>query len=122
MNIPKFDKDGNHILNESYKEILALDKMLTDANISHSLDRYFDGWQIIYPEDGEKRVMDAIEHFGSYGNEADKLEIMGLLTPEEEEEELDCVLGHLTAQEVFDRINAHYQAHYDELTGFKKEV
>ena len=120
MNIPKFDENGNHILNESYKEILALDKMLTDANIPHDLDRFLDGWQICYPA---KRynciIMDAIEHFGSYGNEADKLEIMGLLTPEEKEH--DSVLGWQSAQEVFDRINAHYQKCYDQLTGFEKE-
>lgn len=41
--------------------------------------------------------MDAVEHFGSYGNEDDQEEIMGLLTPEEEK--WDSVIGHLSAEE-----------------------
>lgn len=51
--------------------------------------------------------MDAIEHYVSYGNEQDKLEIMGLLTPEEKKN--DSVLGYLSAEEVFSRINRHWK-------------
>lgn len=39
-------------------------------------------------------------------SEQDLLEIMGLLT--EEEEKIDRVLGWLTAKDVFDRIYEHY--------------
>ena len=97
-------------LNNKYQEILKLDGMLNNANIPHVLKRMFDGWQVCYPSDDEKdMVMDAIEHFGSFGKEDDKLEIMGLLTPEEEKD--GPVLGHLTADEVFMRIwyHCHYQ-------------
>lgn len=68
------------------------------------------GWQIIvYKENGE-RLVSAIEGYGSYGYGSgfdepgnDLIEIMGLLTPEEEEE--GCpVQGWLTAEEVFRRI------------------
>lgn len=98
---------GEWYLNESYKEILVLEKMLTEAEIPHTLHRLLDGWQVIYPEEGEKRVVDAIEHYGSYGKDEDLLEIMGLLTPEEEED--NSVLGYLSAEEVFKRIwNHHY--------------
>lgn len=93
--------------NPNYREILRLDNMLTEAEIPHTLDTMFDGWQICYPgPKDEGLVMDAIEHYGSYGNGEDKLEIMGLLTPEEAE--YDSVLGDLTAEEVFERIYNHY--------------
>lgn len=104
---PQFDADGNMLLNDRYKEILVLDKMLTEAGIPHTIEQFYDGWQLFYPEDGENCVMDTIEHYGSYGRAADRLEIMGLLTPEEAE--IDEVVGWLTAQDVFERIKKHYE-------------
>ena len=106
-----FDKNGKYILDENYTEILRLDKMLTDANIPHTLERFMDGWQIIYYTNGE-RIADAIQHYGSYGVEENRLEIMGLLTPEEAEH--DSVLGHLTAENVFERMNRHYKKYLVE--------
>lgn len=67
-----------------------------------------DGWQICYPVSrpiGE-RALSCIQHFGSYGGAANKLEIMGLLTPEEAE--YDCVVGWLDAENVFNRIMTHW--------------
>ena len=101
-----FNNDGTYKTDERYKEIFRLDEMLTAKEIPHVFHKMMDGWQIIYPEDGEKRVMDAIEHYGSYGNDQDLLEIMGLLTPEEKE--CDSVLGCLTADDVFSRIEKHW--------------
>lgn len=109
--------------NSSYQEILKLDRMLTDANIPHTLQRRFDGWQICYPVERPSYdcVMDAIELFGSYGQEKDRLEIMGLLTPEEEE--IDSVLGYLTAEDVFERISRHYNGEWDEyVNSFTKKM
>lgn len=98
---------GSYRTNPAYQEILRLDKMLSEVNIPHTLDRLMDGWQICYPSRmRNEMIMDAIEHGGSYGNYEDKLEIMGLLTPEESEH--DSVVGHLTAEEVFERIHKHY--------------
>ena len=102
-----YDENGNYITDTRYQEILKLDTMLTEKGIPHTLQKLFDGWQVLYPENGKKLVMDAIEHFGSYGNEEDLLEIMGLLTPEEEED--NSVLGHLTAEEVCKRIKQHWE-------------
>ena len=102
-----FDADGKYITDNRYQEILRLDAMLTEKQIPHTCQKAMDGWQVIYPQDGKKRVMDAIEHFGSYGNEQDKLEIMGLLTPEEKKN--DTVLGYLSAEEVFSRIDRHWK-------------
>lgn len=106
--IPVIDNGGNYVTNPRYQEILRLDAMLTEKHIPHSLVKILDGWQVIYPEDGPKRIMDAIEHFGSYGQEDDLLEIMGLLTPDEKK--ADSVLGYLTAKEVFQRIENHWRA------------
>ena len=89
-----FDAEGKYITDSRYQEIHVLDKM--------------DGFQICYPvESPPDRVMDAIEHYGSYGNESDLLEIMGLLTPEEQEH--DSVLGYLSAKDVFKRIERHWK-------------
>lgn len=104
-----FNSDGTYKTDERYKEIFRLDEMLKEKEIPHVFRNVMDGWQIIYPGGGEKKVMDAIEHFGSYGNEQDLLEIMGL--PTSEEEECDSVLGYLTAEEVFERIEKHWNEH-----------
>ncbi len=102
-----YDENGNYITDGRYQEILRLDAMLTQKGIPHTLHKFIDGWQVIYPENGEARVMDAIEHFGSYGNKDDLLEIMGLLTPEEREH--DSILGWLTAEDVYSRIERHWK-------------
>ena len=107
-----FEKD-KYRLDKSYTEILKLDKMLTKANIPHILTRFLDGWQVIYPNN-ENRVADAIQHFGSYGNTENLIEIMGLVGPEEESY---GVLGHLTADDVFKRISEHYAANPTEKGG-----
>lgn len=69
---------------------------------------------IVYYPDGE-RMVSAIEGAGSYGfggwdhgmfgtdeKDGDLIEIMGLLSPEEEKH--DSVAGYLTAEDVFSRI------------------
>lgn len=86
-----------------YKEILKLDKMLDVAGIYHELVRNWDGWEIIYYGHGEEKVSDAIEHHGSYGEDADLLEIMGLT-----DDGYD-VQGYLSAKDVFDRWSKHWE-------------
>lgn len=105
-----FDENGEYITDPKYTEILKLDLMLKEAEIPHTFEKFMDGWQVVYPENGENRVADAIEYMGSYGNEKDLLEIMGLLTPKELEEG-DSVLGYITAENVFDRIKSHWVNH-----------
>lgn len=111
-----YGENGKYRLDESYTEILKLDKMLTDANIPHTLDRFLDGWQVIYCVNGN-RIADAIQHYGSYGNTENLLEIMGLVKPEETE---DSVLGHLTAEDVFKRMSEHYKDHPTEKGGVQE--
>ena len=52
-------------------------------------------------------VCSAIWGEGSYGYENGLIEIMGLLTPEEEE--YDSVVGNLTVDEVFNRIKNDWE-------------
>lgn len=104
--------NGHHeYVNERYQEILKLRKLLSEARIPHELRRCFDGWQILYP-DSKKTKCSVIEHFFSYGNSSDLLEVMGLLTNNERMR--DSVLGNLGAKEVFDRIQSHYERNFKE--------
>ena len=94
-----------------YTEILKLKTMLSNAKIPFEFDKLYDGFHLCYPrenksEDGTGRVCSVIQHFGSYGHSEDMLEIMGLLT--EEESQNDSVVGWLSAEEVFERIKKHY--------------
>lgn len=104
-----------------YAEIFKLKRMLEDAEIPFVFidksclipvmgDKKFESYQIEYPDRylSGKRVCSVIEGYGTYGNEQDRLEIMGLLTSEEQE--YDSVLGYLTAEEVFARIKEHYDS------------
>lgn len=104
-----YDENGNYITNPEYTEIIKLHKMLEEAGIPHTFKKFMDGWQVCYPTDEDKngRIADAVEHYGSYGKDDDLLEIMGLLT--EEEREQDGVLGYLTAENVFKRMNKHWE-------------
>ena len=81
-------------------------RMLSDYDIPYSVNDMFDGIQVSYPGD-ETVVCSVIEHAFSYGNQVDRLEIMGLLTKEELEH--DSVKGWMTAQAVFARIYKHYK-------------
>lgn len=83
-----------------YKEIFRLKEMLEKENIpfilwiSNQLSRY------------KNRVCSVVEHNYSYGHNQDRLEIMGLISDEETD---DDVLGHLTARDVFERIYKHFK-------------
>ena len=74
-------KNGRYLNNTKYyKEIKKLYHLLRkEEGKAVHLKRFMDGYQITV--DGY--AFDVIEHFGSYGNEQDRLEIMGLYTYEE---------------------------------------
>lgn len=101
-------------VNPEYKEILKLEKMLSEREIPHELRRLDDGWQVIYaPINSEKWVLDAIETRYSYGSENDLIEIAGKLLTKEERLE-DSAVGHLTAEAVFKRIREHWYTIYKD--------
>lgn len=96
-----------------YNEIYNLRQMLTDKGIAHtfiddSVDGYYTHIQIeVNKPNSVERLISVIEGDGTYGGECDLLEIMGCLT--EEERRCDCVVGGLTAEEVFKRITMALQ-------------
>lgn len=90
-------------------EILKLRCMLEKAEIPFSFSELFGGYHIEYPTITGV-VCSVIEHDCSYGNEKDLLEIHGLLTEKEGEE--DSVLGYLTAENVFQRIENHWKENH----------
>ena len=108
-----------------YGEIFRLKEMLEKANIpfvytdeSFDLDEFsFEKYHIEYPcsyKGNRDRVCSVIQGWGTYGCEQDLLEIMGLLTDEEEAEEYGSVKGYLTAKDVFERIQKHYERSKEE--------
>lgn len=124
-----FDKDfqkrldPNHPADPKYKEILKLHRMLQAANIPHTISRNYDGWIVCYPvaRPLPHCVCDAIEFSGSYGSGQDLLEIMGLHDMKKDDDDLG-VVGWLSAQEVFDRIEAHWKKNYNHLKCVMKKL
>jgi hypothetical protein len=96
-------------------EIFKLKKMLDDAGIPYEYGHTITGNDhICYPKvDLLNRRCSIIFGSGTYGYEKGLLEIMGLLTPEEEE--MDSVVGYLTAENVFDRISKDWSEHKNEI-------
>lgn len=96
-----------------FTEIKRLHVMLNEVDIPHEFKEWKhdsnDGYQLCYPFSGEGRVCNVVQTNNSYGGEDNRLEIMGLLTDEEREE--DDVAGWLTAEEVFARIAFHWKMH-----------
>lgn len=88
-------------------EIHMLNDMLTEAGIPHTFEPDWGGYHLCYPESWPGTVCSAILHRSSYGAHQGLIEIMGLLTPEEEEN--DSVAGYLTAEDVFGRIEKHWK-------------
>ena len=107
----------------NYEEFDKLVKMLDDAKIPYKLDNddpdndfykrtdYAPVKRLLYGACPEKQVLyvcSVICGYGTYGGDSGLLEIMGLLTPEEEER--GDVAGWLVAEDVFDRIKFHYDS------------
>lgn len=77
--------------NKNYKNILVLDKLLTDKNIPHHLFRVFDGYQIVYYDKNHIRYGDVVTHKYSYGSQNDLMESYGFNN--------DGILGYLSVDE-----------------------
>lgn len=96
-------------MSERYTEIFKLKEKLEAIDLEHEFVNrstdFFEQYQIIICDNGE-RIISIIEGDYTYGHENDKLEIMGLLTPEEEE--FDSVVGWLSADDVYERIMKYY--------------
>ena len=86
-------------------ESANLVRLLVAAGIPHEVRLLWGGVQIIYPSLDNYRG-DVVCHDWSYGHEKGLLEAMGVGACDE----YDDVEGWLTADTVFDRWYAHYQA------------
>lgn len=111
----------------NYTEFDKLVKMLDDAKIPYERDddnpdhEYY----ILSGNSPVKRIKygkfpgkeigcicSVICGYGTYGGDEGLLEIMGLLTPNEEEN--DDVAGWLSADDVFNRIKNHYDSNKED--------
>lgn len=90
------------------EQYLLLQKMLQEAGIPFEthLRPEIMGFQLEYPNRAVQECSVVIGAY-TYGGDEGLLEIMGLLT--EEELEIDSVKGYLTAEDVFGRIQKHWQ-------------
>ena len=73
-----------------YTEIIRLAALLREQGIAYDMIRCYDGWKVNVLND-DKCIGDAIQHFGSYGSENNKVELMGF--------GLKDVRGHLAAED-----------------------
>jgi len=93
-------------------EMVKLEAMLDEAGIPYDVnalgDKYLTYPSVTYPNETPIVCSVILTPF-SYGHEEGLLEIDGLLTDEEKEN--DDVAGWLTAAEVFRRIKFHYGFH-----------
>lgn len=100
-----------------YDEIMKLKKMLDSAGIpyEYTLREGMEDLslhQLCYPcADVNKRIYSVIEVFVSYDGDDDMLEIIGLLIPDELEQ--DGEVGYLSADEVFSYIIAAHEKEKD---------
>lgn len=110
------DKPASEPLNIAYQEICKLAAMLELAKIPFSIDRAKDGWRIVYPSHGGRRIVcSVIEYTGSYGAKRDLLEISGLLN--KDERKYDTVVGFLSADKVYARIEADWERRKKRVRG-----
>lgn len=92
---------------QEYSEIFKLKEMLQKEGIPFSFSALHGGWHLeYYLLHQERCICSIVEHYYSYGNQYDTLEIRGLLTPDELQ--LGSVVGYLSAEEVFRRIKEHW--------------
>ena len=90
-------------------ELEKLEKYLKEHNynyewnsVFHGMEGYPEKDQIVVYDDHNRRIWDAVCHFGSYGHEPGLLEIMGVIV--DEVEDGDTVVGWLTADDVIKRL------------------
>lgn len=101
-------------LNEFDKLVSMLDKAgIPYERDDEDDDSSMDMKRIHYPQTNNF-VCSVIFGHGSYRYEDGLLEIMGLLT--DEERKWDSVCGHLTAEDVFQRIKKHYEENKNDKT------
>ena len=105
--IDRFEEDRKLMKNNEYLNEYLKDKEYYQILLFNDFREVMDHYNTYKVFDNEKRIISIVQGYGTYGEEDDLLEIMGLLT--EEEEKIDSVTGYLTAEDVFNRIVKYFK-------------
>ena len=105
--IDRFEEDRKLMKNNEYLNEYLKDKEYYQILLFNDFREVMEHYNTYKVFDNEKRIISIVQGYGTYGEEDDLLEIMGLLT--EEEEKIDDVTGYLTAEDVFNRIVKYFK-------------
>ena len=105
--IDRFEEDRKLMKNNEYLNEYLKDKEYYQILLFNDFREVMEHYNTYKVFDNEKRIILIVQGYGTYGEEDDLLEIMGLLT--EEEEKIDSVTGYLTAEDVFNRIVKYFK-------------
>lgn len=105
--IDRFEEDRKLMENNEYLNEYLKDKEYYQILLFNDFREVMEHYNTYKVFDNEKRIISIVQGYGTYGEEDDLLEIMGLLT--EEEEKIDSVTGYLTAEDVFNRIIKYFK-------------
>ena len=101
--IDRFEEDRKLMKNNEYLKDKEYYQILLFDDFREVIEHY----NVYKVFNNEKRIISIVQGYRTYGEEDDLLEIMGLLT--EEEEKIDSVTGYLTAEDVFNRIVKYFK-------------
>ena len=105
--IDRFEEDRKLMKNNEYLNEYLKDKEYYQILLFDDFREVMERYNTYKVFDNEKIIISIVQGYGTYGEEDDLLEIMGLLT--EEEEKIDSVTGYLTAEDVFNRIVKYFK-------------
>ena len=105
--IDRVEEDRKLMKNNEYLNEYLKDKEYYQILLFNDFREVMEHYNTYKVFDNEKRIISIVQGYGTYGEEDDLLEIMGLLT--EEEEKIDDVTGYLTAEDVFNRIIKYFK-------------
>ena len=103
----RFEENRKLMKNNEYLNEYLKDKEYYQILLFDDFREVMEHYNTYKVFDNEKRIISIVQGYGTYGEEDDLLEIMGLLT--EEEEKIDSVTGYLTAEDVFNRIVKYFK-------------
>ena len=105
--IDRFEENRKLMKNNEYLNEYLKDKEYYQILLFNDFREVMEHYNTYKVFDNEKIIISIVQGYGTYGEEDDLLEIMGLLT--EEEEKIDDVTGYLTAEDVFNRIVKYFK-------------
>ena len=105
--IDRFEENRKLMKNNEYLNEYLKDKEYYQILLFNDFREVMERYNTYKVFDNEKIIISIVQGYGTYGEEDDLLEIMGLLT--EEEEKIDSVTGYLTAEDVFNRIIKYFK-------------